>query len=88
MSNDNNDDGIYGVKIYNESAEGYWAFLTPEASKALDAYIRTRKLNGEHIDEDSLSFCNKTKCQNPERMIFLANNLSTKLLMVFTKKPE
>ena len=52
-------DDAYAIKIYDESAEGYWAFLTPEASKALDAYIRTRKLNGEHIDEESYLFATK-----------------------------
>jgi len=52
-------DGIYAIKIYDESSEGYWAFLTPETSKAFDAYIRTRKLNGEHIDQESYLFATK-----------------------------
>jgi len=54
-------DDCYTVKIYDESSEGYWAFLTPEASSSLDAYIRTRKLNGEHIDETSYIFATNSK---------------------------
>lgn len=52
-------DEIYAVKFYDESSESYWGFLTPEASNAFDAYIRTRKLNGEHIDQSSYLFATK-----------------------------
>ncbi len=52
-------DGICAVKIYDESAEWYWTFLTPEAGKSLDVYIKTRKLNGEHIDQESYLFATK-----------------------------
>ena len=34
-------------------------FLRPEASKFFDAYVRTRKLNGEHIDQESYLFATK-----------------------------
>ena len=37
------------IKIYDESKEGFWAFLTPEASKSLDEYFQTRKINGEKL---------------------------------------
>jgi hypothetical protein len=59
------DTGCYAVRIYDNSPEGfsenskhgYWAFLTPEARKAaLDAYFKSRKLNGEVIDKESPLF--------------------------------
>lgn len=33
----------YAVRIYDESKEGYWSFLTPEATKALEKYHSWRK---------------------------------------------
>ena len=55
------DTGCYAVRIYDNSPEGfsenskhgYWAFLTPEARKAIDAYFKSRKLNGEVLDKES-----------------------------------
>lgn len=29
----------YAVKVYDESKEGYWAFLTPEATEAIDNFF-------------------------------------------------
>lgn len=46
----------YGVKIYDESREGYWVFLTPEATSALDKYLESRKVKGETITKDSYLF--------------------------------
>jgi len=46
----------YGVRIYDNSREGYWAFLTPEATKALDDYFGYRKSHGEVLTEDSVLF--------------------------------
>lgn len=48
--------GCYAIKVYDESKEGYWAFLTPEAAKALDNYINWRKMNGEEITPESALF--------------------------------
>ena len=44
------------IHIYDESKEGYWAFLTPEAKKALNDYLNSRRLNGETITEESPLF--------------------------------
>ena len=44
------------VKIYDESKEGYWSFLTPEASKSLKNYLGWRKFNHEKLDDDSILF--------------------------------
>ena len=49
------------VKIYDGSKEGYFAFLTPEASKALEQYLSSRKLNGEKLNPKSPLFANYDK---------------------------
>ena len=46
----------YGIKVYDDSKEGYWAFLTPEARKIIDRYLNGRKLNGEKLDDESPLF--------------------------------
>ena len=46
----------YGVKLYDESREDYWVFLTPEATSALDKYLQSRKVKGEIITKDSYLF--------------------------------
>jgi len=53
--------GCYAVRVYDNSTEGYWAFLTPEARQALDAYFSSRKLNGERITDESPLFVNLAK---------------------------
>ena len=49
-------DGCRGIKVYDESKEGYWAFLTPEATKYHLRYINFRKEKGELIDDESPLF--------------------------------
>ncbi len=45
----------YAVRIYDESREAYWAFLTPEATKALEQYHAWRKnTRKEKIDGDDV----------------------------------
>ena len=44
--------GCYAIIVYDESEEGYWAFLTPEASEVLDRYLNMRKAGGEQSDAD------------------------------------
>lgn len=48
--------GCKAIRVYDESKSGYWAFLTPEASKALDDYHKSRRLNDEKLDEESPVF--------------------------------
>ena len=43
----------YGVTIYDESDEGYWGVLIPEARNDVDAYKKSRIRNGENITPDS-----------------------------------
>jgi len=46
----------YSIKVYDESKEGYFAFLTPEATEALNHYFESRKLNGETLTPESYIF--------------------------------
>jgi len=48
--------GCKSVRVYDGSKEGYWAFLTPEASKSIDHYIDSRKLNREELTPESPLF--------------------------------
>lgn len=48
--------GCKAVFLYDESNEEYWAFLTPEASKALDDYVDERIFQGEKITQESPVF--------------------------------
>jgi len=43
----------YCVKIYDESDEGYWGVLIPEARKDIDLYKASRINNGENITDES-----------------------------------
>ena len=54
--------GCYGLKIYDESDDGYWAFLIPEARKALDRYFSWRKLiRKEEFNEETPIFANHSR---------------------------
>lgn len=49
-------ENCYAIRVYDESKEGYWSFLTPEATQILDDYLELRKQNGEIIDGESVLF--------------------------------
>ncbi|MEX0657479.1 MAG: site-specific integrase [Nitrosopumilaceae archaeon] len=51
--------GCKAVKVYDESKYGYWTFLTPEAAASLEDYFKSRKLNGENLDDNSPIFKNE-----------------------------
>jgi len=68
-------EGCYAVKVYDESRDGYWAFLTPEAVHTLDHYLESRKLNGEIITEESYLFANY-KSGNPKTEYLTTNGLT------------
>ena len=53
--------GCKAVLCYANSDEEYWAFLTPEASKALEVYRDERIKNGENITPESYLFVNRKK---------------------------
>ena len=48
----------YGVKIYDGSKSGYWAFLTPEATLVLDRWFDYRKFKDEELTDESAIFGN------------------------------
>ena len=56
----------YAIKIYDGSKSGYWAFLTPEATKAMDRWLQYRKSKGEELDDESCVFTTvkKTNTKN------------------------
>jgi len=78
-------DDCYTVKIYDESSESYWAFLTPEASRSLDAYVRTRKLNGEHLDESSYIFATKPNARTRKNDYLSQQSVSKALVKLYKK---
>lgn len=57
-------DGCCAMLLYKESRQEFWSFLTPEAGNAIDNYLRSRRLNGEHFDDDSPLFENKGRPLN------------------------
>jgi len=58
----------YGVKVYDndedENDEGYWAFLTPEASDSLDKYLDSRRINNEELGAESPVFATYGRRKN------------------------
>jgi len=48
--------GCKAVRIYDGSRDGYWAFLTPEASQSLEKYLKWREFNHEELNQDSVLF--------------------------------
>jgi len=51
-------DGCKVVMVYDDSREGYCAFLTPEATQSLNRYLRWRRLNHEELTKESVLFKN------------------------------
>jgi len=49
-------DGCKSVLLYEDSKEEYYAFLTPEASKAMDEYLDERREDGEKLGPESPVF--------------------------------
>jgi integrase len=46
-------DTIYRIKVYDGTDDSYPTFCSPEAKKAIDAYLDSRRRGGEVIDEKS-----------------------------------
>ena len=70
-----NPEYCYAVKIYDLSKEGYWVFLTPEASKTLRRYFDSRKRTGEGITSESPIFVNIGTRWNSKYEYLTDNNL-------------
>jgi len=57
-------DDCYGIKVYDESKEGYWGIIIPEARKDIDAYKQSRIRNGEIVTDESPIFVTNPKIRN------------------------
>jgi len=63
--------GCKAVWVYAEDKEEYWAFLTPESSKALEEYFKERIEDGEVLTDDSPVFrtlYSKENSQSPKSL--------------------
>jgi len=75
--------GCKAVLLYSGSNEEYWAFLTPEASKAMDSYVDHRLFLGEKITQESPVFTatrEKRQAYNSENIIPLSGISLTSLI--------
>ena len=80
--------GCKAIFLYSDSDEEYWAFLTPEASKALDEYVDERIFQGEKITQDSPVFIatrEKQKAYNVENIHHL-DHITLSSLMTRIRK--
>jgi len=67
--------GCKAVKIYDGSNEGYWAFLTPEATQSMKRYFKSREYSRETLTPESPVFRNYEKSNTKKQ-----EHLSTKSL--------
>ena len=74
--------GCYGIKIYDGDDAGYWAFLTPESSKALDKYFIWRKnQRKEEFTDETPVFANFSKnAQNQHLSLSSLNHIIDKII--------
>jgi len=74
--------GCYGIKIYDGDDAGYWAFLTPEASRALDKYFNWRKtMRKEEFTDETPIFANFSKnAKNKHLSLSSLNHIIDKII--------
>ena len=74
--------GCYGIKIYDGDDAGYWSFLTPESSKALDKYFIWRKnQRKEEFTDETPIFANFSKnAQNQHLSLSSLNHIIDKII--------
>jgi len=65
----------YCVKIYDESDEGYWGILIPEARRDVDRYKQSRINNGEIITDNSPLIATLPSRWNAKRDYMTDDNL-------------
>ena len=73
-------DGCKSIKVYDNSKEGYWAFLTPEAAAALQRYLNSRRNNGEELNDDSAVFRPHTNSKHESLTCNTARDIVSKLI--------
>jgi len=74
--------GCYGIKIYDGDDSGYWAFLVPEASRALDKYFIWRKnQRKEEFTDETPIFANFSKnAKNKHLSLSSLNHIIDKII--------
>jgi len=72
--------GCKAVRIYDGSREGYWAFLTPEASKVLDNYLNSRKRNGEELTPESPVFTNSERSHKMKKNFHMSEKSAKQMM--------
>jgi integrase len=73
-------DDIYKVTVYENTAEEYFTFTTPECAKAIDNYFDYRKRCGEKIGPDSLLIRKRFDIDDLEAVKKNVNPISTDTL--------
>jgi len=76
----------YCVKIYDESDEGYWGVLIPEARRDVDRYKQSRINNGETITDESPLLATLPSRWNAKRDYITDQNLKEILLRLIHNK--
>ena len=76
----------YGVMVYDESNEGYWGILIPEARKDVDEYKASRIRSGEKITGDSSILATLPSRWNAKRDHITDENLQELLLRMIKGK--
>jgi len=72
--------GCKAVRVYEGSREAYWAFLTPEAGKALDHYLSSRRLNGEKLNPESPVFANFDRANQMNKNIHMSEQSAKQIM--------
>jgi len=57
---------IYRVKVYSDSKQSYFVFITPEASKAINTYLSYRERYGEKLTPKSPLFRDQFDRNDPD----------------------
>ena len=74
--------GCYGIKIYDGDDSGYWAFLVPEARRALDKYFVWRKtMRKEEFTDETPIFANFSRnAKNKHLSLSSLNHIIDKII--------
>jgi len=78
----------YGIMIYDESEEGYWGILIPEARRDFDNYKASRIRNGEQITDESPILATLPSRWNAKRDHITDDNLKELLVKMIRGKVE
>jgi len=76
----------YAVKIYDDSDEGYWSILIPEARKDVDRYKASRIRNGENVTDESPVLATLPSRWNAKRDYMTDDNLKEILARLIRDK--